>query len=237
MKLYVPGIKTFILGRYSSLLLVLACLIIFQPVVNTVAGRLLLEALFIGALLAGLRAVEIKRNLLRFEVLLMLISVACVFSGSLLHHEELFSLGVAGQSIFLALVALTILFDLFKAREVNGDVLAGAVCVYLLIGLIWSYLFLLVEIYSPGSFNFTQGDARLQLWIAKEFYPFFYLSLVTMTTIGYGDMTPVSTAARTLASVEGIIGQVYLTILVARLVGMHLLSQEGKIKPVDDADS
>jgi hypothetical protein len=79
---------------------------------------------------------------------------------------------------------------------------------------------------APGSFTFTQGDARLQLWVSKEFYSFFYFSLVTMTTVGYGDMSPVSTGARTLATMEGILGQVYLTILVARLVGMQLMDQQ-----------
>ena len=70
----------------------------------------------------------------------------------------------------------------------------------------------------------------MQLWLSKEFYQFFYFSLVTVTTVGYGDMAPVSTAARTCASLEAIMGQVYLTILVARLVGMHLLHQQNNAK-------
>jgi len=161
----------------------------------------------------------------------------CVFSGSFLDNNALFGVGMAGESLFLILVVLTILYDLFKASKVTGDTLAGAVCVYLLIGLIWSYLFLLVEISIPGSFSFTQGDARIQLWIAKELYPFFYFSLVTITTVGYGDMAPISTAARTLATMEGMLGQIYLTILVARLVGLQLMHQQGKVEPTDDADS
>lgn len=237
MKLYIPGIKTFILGRYGSLLLTLVCLIILQPAVDTLVGRFLVEALFIGSLIAGLRAVEIKRSLFHLEILLMIASVVCVFGGSLLDNEVLFSIGIFGESLFLVLVAMTILYDLFKARRVSGDTLAGAVCVYLLIGLIWSYLYLLVEIFIPGSFTFTQGDARIHLWISKELYPFFYFSLVTMTTVGYGDMSPVSTVARTLATMEGMLGQVYLTILVARLVGMHLVDQGDKNDLSDNPDS
>lgn len=226
MKLYVPGIKTFILGRYGSLLLILLCLIISQPLVETRIGQFFIEVLFVGALIAGLRAVEINRGLFRFEVLLMIISVICIYSGSMLNNNALFGIGMAGQSLFLTLVAMILLFDLFKATKVSVDTLAGAVCVYLLIGLIWGYLYLLIEICVPGSFSFTQGDARLQLWATQEFYPFYYFSLVTVTTVGYGDMAPLSTAARTLATMEGILGQVYLTILVARLVGMQLMHQQ-----------
>jgi hypothetical protein len=226
MKLYVPGIKTFILGRYGSLLLVLIGLLIFQPVVETFVGRALIEVLFIAALIAGLRAIDIDRGLFRFQVFLLIISVVCSATGKVLDNEELFTIGLIGESLFLFLVGLAILGDLFRARKVTGDSLAGAVCVYLLIGLIWTYLYLIIEIFIPGSFSFTQGDARTQMWVSSEFYPFYYFSLVTMTTVGYGDLLPVSTAARSLATMEGILGQIYLTILVARLVGMYLVNQQ-----------
>jgi len=71
------------------------------------------------------------------------------------------------------------------------------------------------------------------MWLSKEFYPFIYFSLVTMTTVGYGDMSPVSTEARTLATTEALVGQIYLTILVARLVGMHLVDAQST---VDESD-
>ena len=84
----------------------------------------------------------------------------------------------------------------------------------------------MIEFLVPGSFSFTQGDKALALWLSKDFYPFYYFSLITMTTVGYGDMLPLTTAARTLSTLEAIIGQVYLTILVARLVGMYLVHQQ-----------
>lgn len=226
MKLYIPGIKTFILGRYGGLLLVLACLIVFQPFVVNAAGKFLLEMLFVAALFAGLRAIEIKRGLLRFEVVLLVVSLLLGYAGSLLNNHLLFGLGLVGEALFLSIVAITILIDLFQSKKVSGDTMAGAVCVYLMIALIWSYLYVLVELGFPGSFSFTQGQARMHLWLSKEFYSFFYFSLITMTTVGYGDVTPISKAARTCASLEAILGQIYLTILVARLVGMHLLHQQ-----------
>jgi voltage-gated potassium channel Kch len=77
----------------------------------------------------------------------------------------------------------------------------------------------------------------VQLWVSKEFFPFFYFSLVTMTTVGYGDMSPVTTVARTFASMEAIIGQLYLTILVARLVGMHLVDQKDRTDQTEKGES
>jgi nucleoside permease NupC len=92
--------------------------------------------------------------------------------------------------------------------------------------LIWGDLFLLIELLIPGSFSFTQEQERMQLWISRDLFPFSYFSLVTMTTVGYSDMSPVSTDARTFATMEALIGQIYLAILVARLVGMSLLHQQ-----------
>jgi hypothetical protein len=226
VKIKVPRLKNFLFGRYGSLLIVLLVLLLLQPTVDTLVGKYLLEALFIAALFAGLRAIEIKKGLFRFEITLLLASLLLSFTGTLLDKELLFFLGIAGRATFLLLVAVTILLDLFRARKVCDDTLAGAVCVYLLIAFIWAYCFLLIEFMVPGSFSFTQGESRLQLWVAREFYPFFYLSMVTMTTVGYGDMAPVTTEARTFATLEALVGQVYLTILVARLVGMHLLHKQ-----------
>jgi hypothetical protein len=228
MKIPWSDFKKFIFGSYGSLLVALLLVIILQPAVDTLVGKYLLEAIFIFILLAGLRAITVNRVLLRFELTLFVVSLALYAAGTLFASVRLVYLGIAGRILFMSLVALTILIQLFRARKVSEDTLAGAVCVYLLIALVWGHCFLLIEFMVPGSFSFTIGEARLQLWVSRDFYPFYYFSLVTMTTIGYGDMVPISTAARTFATVEGVLGQIYLTILVARLVGMHLMQQQKK---------
>jgi len=230
MKIHMPEIKIFVFGRYGSLLIALLLLMLVQPTVETLFGKYLLEALFIAVLLAGLKALEIKKGLFRFELTLLLVSLALSIVGTLGGYEGLFLIGIAGRVLFMLLVALTILLDLFRSHKVSEDTLAGAVCVYLLIAVIWAYVFLLIEFLQPGSFSFTQGQAHMQLWVSREFFPFYYFSLVTMTTVGYGDMSPVSTEARTFATMEALVAQIYLTILVARLVGMYLMHQQDKEK-------
>jgi hypothetical protein len=240
MNIQVLGIKNFIFGRYGSLLLALVMLMLMQLTVDTTVGKYLLEATFIAVLLTGLRAIETKKGLLGFEVILLLVGVVLSIAGTVTNITPLFFIGNTCRVLFMIMVALTILIDLFRGRKVSGDTLAGAVCVYLLIAVIWGYFFLLIEVIVPGSFSFTQGHARMQLWISQEFFPFFYFSMVTITTVGYGDMSPVSSEAQTFATIEALIGQIYLTILVARLVGMYMVHQqsdnENSVKEADQRE-
>lgn len=223
----VPGIRGFIFGRYGSLLIVLVLLMLMQLTVDTTVGKYLLEAIFIAVLFAGLRAIETSKGLFSVEVILLLVSIVLSIAGTFTNNTPLFFFGNTCRVIFMIIVVLTILADLFRNRKVTGDTLAGAVCVYLLIAVIWGYFFLLIEIVVPNSFTFTQGQARMNLWISQEFFSFFYFSMVTLTTVGYGDMSPVTMEAQTFATFEAFIGQIYLTVLVARLVGMYLVHQQG----------
>ena len=226
MNIQALGIKNFIFGRYGCLLLALVMLMLMQVTVDTTVGKYLLEATFIAVLLTGLRAIETQKGLLGFEVILLLIGVVLSIAGTVTNNTPLFFIGNTCRVVFMIMVAVTILIDLFRGRKVSGDTLAGAVCVYLLIAVIWGYFYLLIEVIVPGSFSFTQGHARMQLWLSQEFFPFFYFSMVTITTVGYGDMSPVSSEAQTFATIEALIGQIYLTILVARLVGMYMVHQQ-----------
>jgi hypothetical protein len=125
------------------------------------------------------------------------------------------SLNVMVQSItalFLIFTAGIILSHVLKDEAVTAEKISAAICVYLLIGLIWAYLFSLVHALQPGSFQIENPD----------FSHFVYYSFITLSTLGYGDITPLTPQAQSLAYVEAIAGQIYLTVLVARLVGLHI---------------
>jgi len=106
--------------------------------------------------------------------------------------------------------------DVLQGGQIDSNRLIGAVCVYLLMGVIWAILFSLVNIVSPdpGFQDFATASET------QEADAFLYYSFVTLTTLGYGDISPVTPIGRTLAYMEAIVGQLYLTILVASLVGM-----------------
>jgi hypothetical protein len=121
-------------------------------------------------------------------------------------------------------VALILRF-LFVSERVNLNVISASLCAYLLLGLTWASLFCLVAVFEPGSFalgSSPDGTPAVMQWGNKATIVPIYFSFVTLTTLGYGDMAPISPTARSLAIVEATVGQIYLAVLVARLVGLHV---------------
>jgi hypothetical protein len=117
--------------------------------------------------------------------------------------------------LFLLLVAMLIVSHVLKAEKVSGEKIFGALSVYLLLGVIWAFLYLVVDFLVPGSFRNGQDGVLTGAEMV-------YYSFVTLTTLGYGDIVPVAPSVRALATLEAITGQLYLTVLVARLVGLHI---------------
>jgi hypothetical protein len=123
---------------------------------------------------------------------------------------------------FLLFVVIGVLRAVLAAAEVTSEVVTGALCVYLLFGFVFGAAYVVLETIHPGSFALSthphdsQGLHRALL----------YFSYVTQTTMGYGDITPATPPARSLATVQAIAGQLYLAVLVARLVALQIVHQE-----------
>ncbi len=111
---------------------------------------------------------------------------------------------------------------LLLSGAIDLNKIIGAVCIYLLLGLNWSVFYLFINMANPGSFHGLTSTA-----IGTQFSEFMYYSFVTITTVGYGDITPAKPIARTVANLEAIVGQYYVAVLVAWLVGMYL-SDKGR---------
>lgn len=106
------------------------------------------------------------------------------------------------------------------------DKIRGAICVYLLIGFAWTFGYGIIELINPGSFSgLAEIDANNHVGRIMQLR---YFSFATMTTLGYGDILPRSPVARTLATLEAITGQIYLTVLIARLVGLHIVDSTSR---------
>lgn len=120
---------------------------------------------------------------------------------------------------FLVFALCAILRTIF-AKEVSGDAILGAVCGYLLLGITWSVLYCALETASPGSFRTpSPGNAAVA---SADRGILGYYSFITLATVGYGDVTPTTPLARTLAWIEAVTGQFYLAVLVAGLVGFKV---------------
>ncbi|MFQ5416404.1 MAG: ion channel [Myxococcota bacterium] len=126
---------------------------------------------------------------------------------------------------FLMTVAATITWNVWREREVTPDTIVGGLAVYVLIGMSWSIAYQLLEFSVPGSIVVVGGGSGH--WGAWETAPgkyprLLFFSFVTLTTLGYGDIVPASAPAAALSSIEAVVGPVYLTVLIARLVGLEV---------------
>lgn len=120
--------------------------------------------------------------------------------------------------LFLLLLLGQLLRFIARASRVNSEVLCAGVAGYLLLGMLWGFAYLLLARLNPDAFVFTAGPA------ASHFMKGFtavYFSFITLCTVGYGDVVPVSGEARMLAMMEGITGTFYMAVLVARLVSLY----------------
>ena len=124
--------------------------------------------------------------------------------------------------VLIALITLTFLFfssyiafkSVFSIGQININQLYGAACIYLMLALIWAIFYMLIDLFlGPNLSNLNAENA---------FWEYLYFSFVTLTTLGYGDISPLTPASRVLAGFEAVVGQFYLTILVAALVGLHI---------------
>jgi hypothetical protein len=153
------------------------------------------------------------------------IVIASLMLGSVLSHHAFLAAQLILQIIFLGRVVHVVVQSVFKAREVTTDVLCGAICVYLLTGVLAGLVFVLIEFLAPGSFRvMTVADpaTRSQDVLLRDPGLLMYFSFVTLTTVGYGDMVPSSGVARSAAVTVAVLGQILLVVQIARLVGMHV---------------
>jgi len=113
---------------------------------------------------------------------------------------------------FLMLFLHYLFRALFNEKKVTSDSIKGGICIYFLLGVLWGVIYRILGFFDPSAFLFQAHAAR----------NLFYFSYVTLTTVGYGDIVPVSLLAQTLAFMEAVTGQIFLAVFIARLMGLHI---------------
>jgi voltage-gated potassium channel Kch len=129
------------------------------------------------------------------------------------------------KAVFLAFCTYnrkSLLRAVLTRPNISAESIFGAICAYLLIGLAWGTLYAVIEVTNPGSFQASSELADALRSTETRQSVLVYYSFVTLTTVGYGDITPLSPAARTLAWLEAMMGQFYIAVLVAFLVGIRV---------------
>ncbi|PHQ81515.1 MAG: hypothetical protein COB66_02120 [Coxiella sp. (in: Bacteria)] len=144
--------------------------------------------------------------------------------GSLIDGEYVWiTVNLVFNIVFIGYVVWVHLVKIMTTRIVTKNLLFGAICVYMLIGLMMAFVYMLIAYYVPHSFDIaTSQILKSNALLTYHFFQYTYFSFVTLTTLGYGDIHPVSQPAEAMAYMEAIMGQFYLTVLVARLIGLHV---------------
>lgn len=209
--------------NYGMLLLVLCMLIVLAPVATRAESAYGVEALFNLVLVVGAYSAASRGGRLLSFVALTALTMATRWSALLWGGFGLELASAATTVVWIALAILIVGRELFRQREVATNMILGAIVVYLLMAVAFAYLYEILELFQPGSFSgIPDGANPQQLGDAL-----IYFSLASLTTMGYGDIVPVSSLARPVAVIEGVFGTLYIAVMIARLVGLHIASGKG----------
>lgn len=221
---YIPGERV---GAFGVLFVsLLAFLVLPELLPNEGFVRWQIPLLFSVVMLSALSTVSRNRREFVIATGLLLLGLLPQWIGAF----RIADVDIAGRiplALFLIYVCALILRMVLTSRVVDVEVILAALCVYLMLALIWGIAYHLLEVYEPGSFSIPgemlDANTNPDQAIVAALH---YFSYVTITTLGYGDVTPVAPLARSLATLEAVVGQIYLVTLIARLVSMETVQRE-----------
>lgn len=209
------------LRRFSAveMLITLVLLFVATPFIEDLRGGDMIESLMtIVFFLSAVRAVGGRRRTLLLTILLV-VPTAVGRLMSLRHPQGIFpEIYLALAIVLLGFIIIYILRFVLGTPRVNTEVLCASVSVYLMFGLLWAMAYRLVAFLTPAAFTFNSTQVVSQ---PMQGFTAFYFSFVTLSTVGYGDITPVSSVARMLVVMESMTGTLYVAVLIARLVALY----------------
>jgi len=208
--------------RFWILFVGLLAFLMLWPLADELSSRQVATNIFRDILL--LSCVLAVSNNARIAILVLVLGLALVISRWLFEFRfgiVFVSVGHGLGFLIMLIVAASILTEVLRAGDITSHLVVGAVCVYLLLAIIWAFLYNAIEALAPGAILVRgqpfSGTGALPVADA-EGIKMLYISLATITTLGNSDI-PVTFIARQIATIEAITGQLYLAVLIARLVG------------------
>jgi hypothetical protein len=211
---------------YTVLLVTLLMLMVLGPVGRQFGlGDVTNTILVSMVLMSGLYAVSRRKGMIHIVALLGLAAFMIHWFVFVTTWDTLARFGAEVTGVlFFGLIGFMLLQDILSRRgNVSWSLINGALSVYLLMGVVFAFAYSFLYTLTPDAFS---SPDKIQ---GPGFHNFVYLSYVTLTTLGYGDITPTRPIAASLVTLEAVIGQIYLTVLVARLVGMHISAEVSEL--------
>lgn len=186
-----------------------------------VLGRAVLDLVIVALMMFGAVSVDRSKWFTGLVVVAVTASTVLLIAGRLHPTPGIHRIGSALSTLTLLLYVRIVLLVLFRGGVVTWSRMQGGVCAYLLLGLAFGSAFELLEDAVPGSLHFAVVPRTLDELTSR----LTYFSFSTLTTIGFGDVTPLTSFARSLATAEAIVGQLFPAILVGALVAMAMESR------------
>ena len=151
-------------------------------------------------------------------MILMVPTLILTWGVKIYHQETLELIALFGSVFFFCYIAWLILVDIFRTRMITFDIIAAGISVYLFFGNICGFIYAIISRLDPNAFSIPDVTASYVGDSIGNVSSAMYFSFVTLTTLGYGDITPINEFARSLAYLEAAMGQIYLTVLIATVL-------------------
>lgn len=210
-----------------SLWLFLLLLFVIQlvgPTIDSAPVRLLTSLFFSLFLIAGVINLSPRPLIRLLAGLLVVAAIALRMLRHLVPTPAIITWGLAASLLFMIFLTVASVDRVFREdRPVTVERVAGAVAVYLLFGMTWGYLYGLLDQLLPGAFNLAAAGAADDPFRQEVFT---YFSFITLTTVGYGDVTPIHPVVRMCAVIQALFGQLYPATLLARLVSLEIINRQ-----------
>jgi voltage-gated potassium channel len=211
-----------VLLKANIILLVALSVMIFISPVLPKQDHILTRVLLCILVGSGLFAAEFNKAAFRILSAIGALVILVTLLNLILHESNNLSiLTFFLNTLFFIIVTIALVAHVAKAKDVDGSTLLCAINSYLLIGLTLSIMFMIMDLFFPGSFE--QVDTG-----TGKFSTFVYYGFITLTTLGYGDITPSTAMARSLSAFTALFGQLYLVIIMALIIGKFLITKKAE---------
>lgn len=209
---------------FELLLLSLIVLMVVPGLIPEGQSTFLSSIFLMTILLSCVYLAKTNQRMVWVGVVMVLLILLTNWPIGLMQEKYRVIANCALQIMFLAFICMHIFSFIFEARALTSQLIFAALCMYLVMGLLWSFVYTLLITIDPESIRLASA-IDWEESPADVFSEMYYFSFVTLTTLGYGDILPVSRLARSLATMEAILGQLYLAVVIASLVGIQISSR------------
>jgi len=217
MALFFDSLQTLLHSkeRFLILMVLIMALLVLGPILEPfVAIRILIDVFLTAIVLSMLYIVTHKNRLVQIGRLLAIIMLISLWLKYFFKYEVFAVTSMMIGVLFTIVVTAHALAFIIKSETVSREVIYAAMVVYLLGAQLWALIYTFLDLINPASFHLPQGQS--------DFLLFEYYSFVTLTTLGYGDITPLTKVAKAFSVLEAVVGQLYLVVVVAWFVGRRV---------------